>query len=118
MRCLRPVDDDRGSVTAEFAVVLPAVLLCLALCLGAVQAAAQQVRLVDTAASAARLLGRGDDVGDAVHGADVQLESERSNGMVCVRATAAVGIAVLGSLGINSSARCCALDESAGQGAG
>lgn len=54
------VADERGSATAEFAVVLPAVILVLALCVGAVASTAQYTRLVDAAADAARSLGRGD----------------------------------------------------------
>lgn len=51
---------DRGSVTAEFAIALPAVVLVLAACLGAGQAVALQVRVQDAAAAAARQLARGD----------------------------------------------------------
>jgi Flp pilus assembly protein TadG len=47
-------------VTAEFAVALPAIALVLAACLASVQLAAQQVRLTDAAADAARALGRGE----------------------------------------------------------
>jgi Flp pilus assembly protein TadG len=51
---------DDGSVTAEFAVVLPAVLVVVALAVGAVGAASQSVRLADAAAVAARQTARGD----------------------------------------------------------
>lgn len=50
--------DDRGSVTAELAVALPAVVLVLAFCIGAVGVAGQQVRLQHAAAQAAREAGR------------------------------------------------------------
>ncbi|MDQ1576828.1 MAG: hypothetical protein QOH55_1978, partial [Microbacteriaceae bacterium] len=40
----------RGSVTAEFAAVVPAVLLVLAACLGGIQVVGQQVRMTDAAA--------------------------------------------------------------------
>lgn len=52
--------DDLGSVTAEFAVTMPAVILVLACCLSGVQVAGQHLRLQDAAASAARSLARGD----------------------------------------------------------
>ena len=55
---------ERGSVTAEFAVALPAIALVLAASLAAVHVAAVQVRLADAAADAARALGRGES--DAV----------------------------------------------------
>ncbi|WP_395243834.1 TadE family type IV pilus minor pilin [Agromyces sp. MMS24-K17] len=61
----RSADGERGSATAELAVALPAVALVLAACLGAVQLGAQQVRLTDAAADAARALARGESSGDA-----------------------------------------------------
>jgi Flp pilus assembly protein TadG len=61
----RSADPDRGSVTAEFAVALPAIALVLAACLASVQLVAQQVRLTDAAADAARALGRGESEGTA-----------------------------------------------------
>ncbi|MDX2024802.1 TadE family type IV pilus minor pilin [Microcella sp.] len=56
---------DRGSVTAELAVGLPAVVVVLAACLGALGLAADQVRAHDAAADAARLLGRGESTAAA-----------------------------------------------------
>ncbi|MEO6943694.1 MAG: TadE family type IV pilus minor pilin [Lacisediminihabitans sp.] len=77
-------------MTAEFATVIPAVMLVLACCLGALQLAGQQLRLQDAAATASRSLARGDGTGVAsarvaqlVGGATLKV-SERS-GMVCVR---------------------------------
>ncbi len=51
---------DRGSVTAEFAAVIPAVMLVLAGCLVCLQLGSQQLRLQDAAAVTARALARGD----------------------------------------------------------
>lgn len=53
--------DDRGSVSAEFALAMPAVALVLLLCLSGMQVAGLQVRLQDAAAAAARSLARDDD---------------------------------------------------------
>jgi hypothetical protein len=50
-------------VTAEFAVVLPAVVLVLALSLGAMGLALDQVRCVDAARAGARAASRGDSYG-------------------------------------------------------
>jgi len=50
-------------VTAEFAVVLPAVVFVLALCLGAMGLALDQVRCVDAARAGARAASRGDSYG-------------------------------------------------------
>lgn len=51
---------DRGSVTAETAVVLPALAVVLALSLWAVSAVTAQLRCVDSARVAARALARGE----------------------------------------------------------
>ena len=53
-------------VTAEFAVVLPAVVLILALSLGAMGLAVDQVRCVDAAAAGARAAARGDSYGAVI----------------------------------------------------
>ena len=110
-RRLRVLDEwaERGSVTAEFAAALPAVLLCLALCVGAIQATAQQARLLDHAATAARLIGRGDTAPRAPDGATRRVGS--NDGLVCVTVTAPSGSAGLGVLGFTVSARSCVLDD-------
>lgn len=102
---------DRGSVTAELAIALPAVVLVLALCLSGFQLAGQQLRLQDAAALAARSLGRGDTpssiVDRLVPGASVS--GSRSGDLVC--ATVSIGSATaLGDLaGIDLRASSCAL---------
>jgi hypothetical protein len=99
-------------VTAEFAVALPAVLLCLALCLGAVQVAVQQVRLSDAAAVAARLLGRGDDPGAVVsRSGATSYASTDHDGLRCVRLSATSSVAGIGALGVETTAQACAADE-------
>jgi len=52
-----------GMVTAEFAVVLPAIVLVLGLSLGALGLALDQVRCVDAARAGARAASRGDSDG-------------------------------------------------------
>ncbi len=100
---------ERGSVTAEFATALPAVLLCLGLCVGAVQAAGQQARLLDHAAAAARLIARGDPAPEPPSGAARAVVSEDE--LVCVTLSAPSGTAGLGALGVTVSARSCVLDD-------
>jgi Flp pilus assembly protein TadG len=56
---------DRGAITAEFAVAMPAIVLVLLLGVGVLGAGARQIRLQDAAADAARLVARGDDPGRA-----------------------------------------------------
>lgn len=99
---------DRGAVTAEFAVALPAIVLVLALGLGALAAGATAVRLQQAAAESARLFGRGDDERARAVVADVgaTVSVEREDSLVCVEASAPISAAVpLGSL----TARSCAL---------
>jgi hypothetical protein len=105
---------EEGSVTAEFAVVLPAVVLVLGCCLGAVQVVGQQVRLTDAAADAARSLARGDDaaraaglVGRAVAGAS--FSSELLGEFVCARLAAPGAFGPFAGFGLTVEARSCAL---------
>ena len=51
---------ERGSVTAETAVVLPALAVLLVLCLWSVSVVGQQLRCIDAARVAARALARGE----------------------------------------------------------
>ncbi|GEB45162.1 MULTISPECIES: TadE family protein [Microbacterium] len=99
---------ERGAVTAEFAVALPAVLLVLALGAGVLGSVATTVRAQQMTAEAARLLGRGD--GGALArlaeiGADASVN--RGGGVVCVRASLPVPFALPLP---PASARACALD--------
>lgn len=105
--------DEQGSATAEFAVVLPAVILVLALTIGGLAAAGRQVRLEHGAAQASRLAARGES--DARVGAIVatiaggMVDSvSRDGALVCVVASAPVGVPLpLPDL----RARACALGE-------
>ncbi len=98
-------------MTAELAVVLPAVLLVLAACLGALRTGVEEARLVDAAALAARSLGRGDPPADAEGRARLAgaqgVTIARRDGLVCARATAVV---VLLAVPVPLAADSCALD--------
>jgi len=101
-------------VTAEFATVMPAVVLVLACALASVQLAGQQVRLQDAAADAARSLARGDPPGTvagrvarAVPGA--ALGSSSSGELVCARLSVRAASPVGAVLGLTLRARSCAL---------
>ena len=105
---------ERGTVTAEFAAVVPAVLLVLALCLGAVQVSGQQVRLTATAAAAARSLSRGD--GDDTAAALVRRlagaaskSTERQGDFVCVRLSVPSAFGAFAAFGVTVTAGSCAL---------
>ncbi|WP_174777003.1 TadE family type IV pilus minor pilin [Cryobacterium lactosi] len=105
---------DRGSITAEFAAALPAVLVVLALCLGAVQVMGQQVRMSDAAAYMARLLARGDGAGSATGllaavAPGAVLAEERQGEFVCARLSAPSAFAPFAAAGLTLGARSCAL---------
>jgi hypothetical protein len=101
---------DRGSVTAEFAIALPAAVLVLALGAAILAACGHQVRLQDAAADAARLAGRGETDRGMALVADVggTASVSRENELVCVTATASAGAPLVG---VVLRARSCALDE-------
>jgi len=91
----------RGAVTAEFAVALPAVILLLAFLLAAGAAGITQLRLEEAARAGARGLARGENTGE-VQGIVRRLAGEGATAGVAsdgdwmtVTASAAVG----GSLG-------------------
>ncbi len=85
--------DDRGSATAEFAVVVPVVVLVIVLTAGSLAAAGRHVRLEQGVAQAARLAARGESAGQiaaivaAVAGGTVDAVSEEGD-LVCVTASA------------------------------
>ena len=90
-------DRDRGSVAAEFAVCLPAIVLLLGVAVGAVQVATQQLRVQDAAIVTARLVARGDGnaaaatAANLIPGASVAVEQRTT--LVCVRVSTSARIA-------------------------
>jgi hypothetical protein len=99
------MSSDRGSVTAELAVALPAVAVVLACCLGGLQVAGTQLRLQDAAALAARALARGDPPSSAVAlVAGVSLSRSDRGDLVCATLHAPA------ALGLTLSATGCSLD--------
>ena len=106
-------------MTAEFAAIVPAVLLVLAFGLGAIEVVVQQARLTDAAADGARSLARGDGEGVArsnIAGAVGQsmVSVSRSGDFVCVAlAQKAAGPAAL--TGLTVQGRGCALGDDASE---
>ncbi|RRD35130.1 pilus assembly protein [Leucobacter sp. OH2974_COT-288] len=90
--------DERGSVTAEFALVLPAVLLVFAVLITGIAAGAKQISVTAAAAEIARLEAREDDGAASTYiaglPADFSISRATSNGMLCVT------VAQRGSVGI------------------
>ncbi|CAN5532335.1 hypothetical protein BH09ACT4_BH09ACT4_16250 [soil metagenome] len=85
--------DTQGSVVAEFAVAMPAVLLVLVMLLTGVQAAGLQLQAQDAAADAARSWARGDSSAAVAAGLARQLPGARVSrstrpGLVCATVTA------------------------------
>ena len=108
MRC--PFRAERGSITAEFAIALPAVVMVLACCLSGLQVAGQQLRLQDAAAAAARAAARGGDTAVAARlapGASVSRYSEGD--LVCVRLSAPSSALVGTLMALTLNATSCAL---------
>jgi Flp pilus assembly protein TadG len=88
---------DRGGVTAEFAVALPALLMMVTFAFGAVDAVLTKVQCVDAARDAALVAARGGDgraiaTARAPHGASVSVNN--AGGTVSV--TVAVRVRPLG----------------------
>lgn len=107
------IQGDAGAITAEFAVVLPAVVLVLAGAVGALQLGAEQLRLQGATAGAARLLARGDQGATALVARidpDARLLVRSSDSLVCADSTAPARMGILVGLTLRASA--CALDES------
>ncbi|TFD49302.1 hypothetical protein E3T55_11495 [Cryobacterium frigoriphilum] len=103
-----------GAVTAELAAVLPAVVLLLGLCLGAVQVAGQQVRLTDAAADSARALARGESHDEAAQiarqlVATATLRAEANGQFICAWLSAPSGIGPFAAFGLTLESRSCAL---------
>lgn len=103
---------EEGSVAAELAIALPAVLLTLLLGASALGAASRQVALQDAAADAARLLGRGESaaaaagaVTGAVDGARVSTEMRED--LACVTARLDVDVGSIITIPLQASS--CAL---------
>lgn len=96
-------------MTAEFAAVVPAVILVLALCLGGLQLSTRRMQAQDAAALAARSAARGSpfDASAILEGAATRIE-HRGN-LVCAVVTmpAAPLAGVLGAVEISASS--CAL---------
>lgn|GEM_PF-816336 len=103
-------------MAAEFAVLVPAVVLLLALCLSAVQVSTRQLRLHDAAAVAARMLARGEAERSVAGQAAALLagssfEAHRRGELLCVRLSAPglPGGGVFSRVAL--SATSCALDD-------
>lgn len=100
-------------MTAEFAIVLPAILLVVAASVAAVGLAGDAIRLADAAGVAARAAGRGDDallgaaVAQLAPGASVDVAR---GDLVCVRLSETRDLGPLTGV-VPLSSRSCAASE-------
>lgn len=78
--------DERGAVTAEFAIALPVVLVVLGLVIGGVALSAHRIALVSVAADAVRLEARGEAATESLKqlGAGVQITRRTEAGLHCI----------------------------------
>lgn len=106
-------DGERGSVVAEFAVVMPALLLVLATALGGVQLAGLQLQAQDAAADAARSYARGESAGTVAARLQRQLPGarvvrSRRGDLVCARVEVSAS-GPIARLGVTAVGTSCAL---------
>lgn len=106
----RVLRGERGTVTAELALTLPAVVLVLLLATAVVAASLAQVRCTDAATAAARAAAVGEPQGRVVAiahelaGPDAQVIVEQDEGWATVTVTRAVHHRVPGLASLRSSA--------------
>jgi len=97
-RVARRRSGDRGSVTAETAIVMPAIVAVLAMLLAGAAAGSTQLQLEKAAQTAARQLARGETAAVAasavrrIAGSGATLASGNAGGWITVRTTAAVPV--------------------------
>lgn len=104
---------ESGSVTAEFAVVLPAVFMIIAIAIGALSLQVERMRLVGLAAELARASGRGESeqairqvFDERLVGRRVEYSSDGS--FSCAEVSTEVELLGLPSFGLRLADRQCA----------
>jgi hypothetical protein len=106
------IQDDAGTVTAEFVVALPAVIVVLVVAMSAMSLVGEQVRLQGAVDGAARLLGRGDPGGAALIdrvASGGTLTVSRQGDLVCATGQVRANLGPL--VPITIGARSCALND-------
>ena len=94
---LAVANKDSGSVTAELVLALPAVVMIVAMALGAMSVQLQRIELVSAASTIARAIARGEPIAivDALVselGEQVGFEIQEELGVVCVVLRSEIGI--------------------------
>ena len=103
--CKRFGLEDRGSVTAEFAVILPGVMLVLFLALSVLSLQSSRIALVEVAAEGSRALARGESeqllsqlLGEFNLGGNVSFETSFRDLAVCLEVAQKHDIQAFGGL--------------------
>jgi Flp pilus assembly protein TadG len=108
--------DDRGTVTAEFALVLPAVVIVLGLVVGGILLATHRITLVSLAGEVSRAEARGDNKAAAEvlarTGNDVSVKRSDEGALHCVTLASRPVDGLLSSVAITARA-CSALSGAA-----
>ena len=118
-RVRRAAPTDRGAVTAELAVALPAVVLVLVAVLAIALAGTTQLRVSDAARAGARAAAAGEpdarvrEIADRTAGGDVSVVVRRADPWVTVAVDAPVAGSWFGGRGLSASATSTAWLESA-----
>jgi len=104
---------DSGSVTAELVLALPAVVMIVAMALGAMSVQLQRMELVSAASTIARAIARGEPIAivDALVtdlGERVGFEIQEELGVVCVILRSEIGILSIDLTGFELIEKQCA----------
>lgn len=103
---------ERGSVTAEAALVLPVLVLLLTVAVGTVSAVTAQMRCVDAAREAARAVARGESLESGIElaaraapaGARIRVDSSAERIVVTVTAEVPIGGGLLPAVTVSGEA--------------
>lgn len=110
----RLLRDERGTVTAEFAVVVTAVLVILGLVVGGIVIATNRLTLASAAADIVRLEARGDTDLAAARlagaGEGVTVEREHRGGLLCITLRTGAPSGMLAMLAVTGDACAVATD--------
>lgn len=106
-------NDDRGSVTAEFAIVLPAVISVVLMMLAAFSIQVQKFELSQQAAIAARAFARAEplELIESWFKGKVQVEFEQRGQLLCATTQRQVILFGMGAAPIPMSAEHCARES-------
>jgi secretion/DNA translocation related TadE-like protein len=116
-----PARAERGAVTAELAIAMPALVLLLATMLATVTVAMNQMRCIDAARAAARAAARNEPaasvvaIGRAVGPPDSQVTVTGSGGRVVVTVSAWVRLRLPGGPGLRVESQAVAVREVGGE---